>query len=106
MKTVYSSKFYTLYQCDQERCYYLNMGQKTIRLTFCQFLALRQKVMSIRIEDHFDSNYNEHGLEILMLCNKEHLFILNTMEVLDLKYMVETSFVKLGVSYQDTPLVS
>jgi hypothetical protein len=33
-----------------------------------------------------------------MLCNKEHLFILNTLEVLDLKKLVSNSFVSLGLS--------
>ncbi len=92
MEVLYISKFYTLYQADTERCFYLDLGQKTIRLSFCQFLALRHKVMSISIESHFDSNLNKHGFEMLMLCNKEHLFILNTLEVLDLKYLIDHSF--------------
>ncbi|GAB4509616.1 MAG: hypothetical protein Tsb004_10820 [Allomuricauda sp.] len=54
--------------------------------------------MSINIESHFDSDLNAHGFEVLMLCNKEHLFILNTLEVLDLKKLVSNSFVSLGLS--------
>ncbi|VAW16368.1 hypothetical protein MNBD_BACTEROID03-2419 [hydrothermal vent metagenome] len=92
MEVIYTSKFYILYQSGPERCFYLDIGQKTIRLSFCQFLALRQKVMSIYIEDHFDPHLNKHGLEILVLCNKEHFFILNTLEVLDLKCLIDHSF--------------
>ncbi|WP_245980502.1 hypothetical protein [Flagellimonas lutimaris] len=54
--------------------------------------------MSIDIEDHFDSDLNTHGFEVLTLCNKEHLFILNTLEVLDLKNLVEYGFMAIGLS--------
>ncbi|WP_421808606.1 hypothetical protein [Flagellimonas sp.] len=67
-------------------------------MSLCQLLSLRHKVMSINIESHFDSDLNAHGFEVLMLCNKEHLFILNTLEVLDLKKLVSNSFVSLGLS--------
>ena len=46
----------------------------------------------------FDSDLNAHGFEVLMLCNKEHLFVLNTLEILDLKKLVSNSFVSLGLS--------
>lgn len=67
-------------------------------MSLCQLLSLRQKVMSISIESHFDSDLNKHGFEVLLLCNKEHLFILNTLEILDLKKLVDNGFVALGLS--------
>lgn len=102
MKVVFQSKFYTLYQSDKEKCHYLDINQKTIKLSFCQFLALRTKVLNISIEDHFDSDLNKHGFEVLTLCNKEHLLILNTVELLDLKYIVEYSFLSLDVDQLTT----
>lgn len=99
MKVVFQSKFYTLYQSDKEKCHYLDMNQKTIKLSFCQFLALRTKVRNISIEEHFDSDLNKHGFEVLMLCNKEHLFVLNTVELLDLKSLVEYSLISLDVDH-------
>ncbi len=67
-------------------------------MSLCQLLSLRQKVLSISIESHFDSDLNKHGFEVLLLCNKEHLFILNTLEILDLKKLVDNGFVALGLS--------
>ncbi|HAI42526.1 MULTISPECIES: hypothetical protein [unclassified Maribacter] len=99
MKVVFQSKFYTLYQSDKEKCHYLDMNQKTIKLSFCQLLALRNKVQNISIENHFDSDLNKHGFEVLMLCNKEHLFILNTIELLDLKTLVDYSFISLDIDH-------
>lgn len=98
MKVIYNSKFYTLYQSDEERCFFLDLGQKTIRLSFCQLLALRHKVMTISIESHFDSDLNKHGFETLMLCNKEHFFVLNTLEILDLRCLIDYSFSALEIS--------
>ena len=98
MNVIVQSTYYTLYQAADERCFYLDFGQKIVRMSLCQLLSLRHKVMSINIESHFDSDVNAQGFEVLMLCNKEHLFILNTLEVLDLKKLVSNSFVSLGLS--------
>ncbi len=92
METVYTSKYYSLSQSDSKRRFYIDFGHKTVQLSFCQLLALRQKINAIKITDHFDADLNKHGFEILMLCNKEHLFILNTFEVIDLKELVLNSF--------------
>ena len=98
MNVIFQSTYYTLYQANNERCFYLDFGQKTVRMSLCQLLSLRYKIMGINIEDHFDSDLNSHGFEVLMLCNKEHLFILNTLEILDLKNLVENSFMAIGLS--------
>merc|ERR1712224_784776 len=98
MNVVYQSTYYTLYQSVKERCFYVDFGQKMVRMSLCQLLSLRYKVLSISIEDHFDGDLNRHGFEVLMLCNKELLFVLNTFEVLDLKQLVNHSFVALGLS--------
>lgn len=98
MEAVFSSKYYTFFQSDKERCFYIDLGQKVVRLSFCQLLALRQKVSNIRIEDHFDAELNTHGFEILALCNKEHLFVLNTFEIIDLKELLAGAFAMFEVS--------
>ena len=98
MNVIFQSTYYTLYQAANERCFYVDFGQKTVRMSLCQLLALRHKLMSITIEHHFDSDLNAHGFEVLMLCNKEHLFVLNTLEILDLQKLVSNSFVSLGLA--------
>lgn len=105
MEIIHSSRYYSFFQSDKERCFYIDLGQKTVRLSFCQLLALRQKVWNIEIEDHFEDEGNKHGFEILVLCNKEHLFILNTLEILDLKELLVGVFLFLdmGVSNASVP---
>ncbi|MAU15240.1 MAG: hypothetical protein CMH46_06825 [Muricauda sp.] len=98
MNVIFQSTYYTLYQATKERCFYVDLGQKMVRMSLCQLLSLRHKVMNITIEDHFHSDLNAHGFEVLMLCNKEHLFILNTLEILDLKNLIEHGFAAMGLS--------
>ncbi|CAM4296882.1 hypothetical protein ZORO111903_12180 [Zobellia roscoffensis] len=106
MERIYSTQYYTFFQSDKERCFYIDLVQKVVRLSFCQLLALRQKVWSINIENHFDDDFNPHGLEILSLCNKEHLFVLNTLEVLDLKELLTGSLFLLDIAAQTPSLTA
>ena len=92
MKLVYKSKFYTLSHADNERCFYLDIGPRTLRLSFCQLLALRHKLFSIPIESHFYSDLNKHGFELIFLCNKEHLLLLDTLEILDMRELLQMGF--------------
>lgn len=98
MYHICQSTYYTLYQSVEERCFYIDFGPKTVCLSLCQLLSLRHKVLSIPIEPHFDNALNKHGFEPLLLCNKAHLFLLTTLEILDLKQLVEQGFIALGLS--------
>lgn len=45
---------------------------------------------------HFDEQGNTSGIEILLFCNREHVLILDTYQVIDLKDFVITVFAILG----------
>jgi len=98
------SKFYSIRYISEERSFYVDFGQKKVKLTFCQLLALRQKINSISISSHFDSEQGNCGFEILTLCNNEHLFVLNTLELLDLKSLIQNSFAVMGLSQRIVPV--
>ncbi|HET7361843.1 MAG TPA: hypothetical protein VFI78_07915 [Salinimicrobium sp.] len=92
MNLLYKSKYFASYQCDTRRCFYFDFGEESISLSFCQLLALRNKVNAINLESHFNSDLNKHGIEILMLCNREHILILDTLQVIDLKDLLKATF--------------
>ena len=92
MNLLYKSYNYASYQCDRSRCFYIDFGNKQVKFNFCQLLALRQKLMGINLNSHFDSDLNYHGIEILTLCNREHIFILDTLQVIDLQQLIRTTF--------------
>lgn len=91
MKLIFQSSYFASYQCDRQRSFYIDFGHKKVKLSFCQLLALRQQVNNINLEDHFNG-VNTHGMELLMLCNRQHLFIFNTYEVIALKELITNTF--------------
>ncbi|MDT0675145.1 hypothetical protein [Autumnicola musiva] len=91
MKRLYSSQYFTSFQCDRGRCFYVDFNHKTVKFSFCQLLAFRQQVKNINPKSHFNGE-NKHGFEILMLCNREHIFILDTVDILDLQELVIGTF--------------
>ncbi|MDT0685184.1 hypothetical protein [Autumnicola psychrophila] len=67
-------------------------------------MAFRQQVKKINPENHFNGE-NKSGIEILMLCNREHIFILDTLEILDLQELVNGTFGMLELnSLLNTPV--
>ncbi len=87
MHLLYQTQFFSSYQCDRQRCFYVDFGHKKVRLDFCQLLSLRHRLNRIRIEAHLEGNHP--GLEILCLCNKAHLFVFNTTEILELMDLIK-----------------
>lgn len=104
MELLHQSKYFKISQCDLKRCFCFETAHKSVHLSFCQLLCLRNKVRKIDLEAHFD-NRNTSGLEILSFCNREHLIILNTYEVIDLKVFIESSFTLLQGSQAISALV-
>ncbi len=92
MNLLYKSYYFTSYQCDRSRCFYIDFGHKQVKFSFCQLLAMRQKVKRIDISSHFDKDLNYNGIEIITLCNREHLFVFDTLQVIDLKELLRSTF--------------
>ncbi|MEO2072812.1 MAG: hypothetical protein ABGW99_15885 [Zunongwangia sp.] len=97
MNTIYTSKYFAASQCDNSRRFYIDFGHKTVKFSFCQLLAFRHRLKSIDIEQHLNGN-NAHGIEILSLCNREHLFIFNTLEILDLLELLNGTFAMMEIN--------
>lgn len=103
MNLLYQSYFFASYQCDQSRSFYIDFGHKQVKLSFCQLLSMRHKLQAIDISSHFDEDLNYSGIEILTLCNKEHLFIFDTLQVIDLKELLKATFGVLEMNSLVTP---
>lgn len=70
--------------------YLFNFHEKEILLNFCELLKFRNRIESIPIDAHF---YNDHsGIEIVTLCNRQHLLILETIDIVSLKKIMNTFF--------------
>lgn len=98
MNLLYQSYYFASYQCDQDRSFYIDFGNKKVKFSLCQLLCIRKKVQDIDLEAHFNEDLNYHGIEILTLCNREHLFILDTLQIIDLKQLLKATFGMLEVN--------
>ncbi len=103
MNLLYQSYYFSSYQCDRGRCFYIDFGHKEVKFSFCQLLSLRQKLQKIDLNSHFDKELNYNGIEILSLCNREHLFVLDTYQVIDLKQLLKATFGILELNSLVTP---
>lgn len=97
MNLLYQSRYFSSYQSDRDRLFAIDFGHKTIHLSFCQLLAFRQNVLKIDLYTHF-SGENKHGIEILILCNREHVLIFDTHQVIDLKELIRGTFAMLELN--------
>lgn len=97
MNLLFESRYFTSYQSDKDRRFVFDFGHKIIQLSFCQLLAFRQSVLKIDLDTHF-SGQNEHGTEILVLCNREHIFVFDTLQVIDLKEFIKGTFTMLELN--------
>ena|SRR5690606_40141498 len=97
MNLLFQSRYFSSYQSDRDRRFIFDFGHKNIKLSFCQLLAFRQNVLSIDLDAHFTGE-NKHGLEILVLCNKEHILVFDTHQVIDLKDFMKGTFAMLELN--------
>lgn len=98
MYLLYSSRYFSIHQCDSKRCFLFDAGHKTVWLSFCELLTLRQKVNAMDLPAHFDDLKNPSGIEILFFCNTEDVLLLNTHQVIDLKEFMTGVFAIVGES--------
>ena len=54
--------------------------------------------MSLDVASLFYDETNPHDFKILTLCNHQHLFLVSTLELVDLKCLVQNAFVSMGVA--------
>ncbi len=92
MQLLHESTYFKLRQCDLKRCFLFETEHKTVHLTFCQLLGLRKNVRKLDLEAHFDEEQNKSGIDILIFCNREHVLILDTYQIIDLKDFMEEAF--------------
>lgn len=70
--------------------YLLKFYHKQVTLTFCNLLALRNTINAINIESHFYEGHS--GVELISICNLKEILLLDTLDVLELKKIMDSIF--------------
>lgn len=92
MELLFTSKYYTSYQSAEERCFYIDFGYKLIKVSFCQLLSLRYKAKQLSTKDHIEFMLNHSDTTLLSFCDKQHVLLLDTHQVLDFVELIQGTF--------------
>lgn len=98
MEQLFTSKYYKSYQSKTERCFYLDLGRKRVKVSFCQLLGLRYKIKQLSTPEHLEYMINHCDVTLLSFCDKEHIILLDTLQVLDFTELIQGTFVMLELN--------
>ncbi|WP_196894058.1 hypothetical protein [Aureivirga marina] len=92
MEILHNSSFFSSYQDVEKELFYIDFGHKVVSLTFHQFLHLKHKINRISSPRYLELVIQKRNLEILTLCNRKHIMILDVPQILDLQKLVQNTF--------------
>lgn len=92
MEILFASKYYTSYQSREDRCFYIDFGHKVVKVSFCQLLGLRHKAKQLSSHESLEHMLNNHDVTLLTFCDKKHMILLDTLQVLDFTELIQGTF--------------
>lgn len=95
---VYTTAAGIVYQSDKENSLYLDFGGKYAVYTFSSFRRLKNAVDKIDIELML-TNSSHADLEIIFLKGCQHIYILSSFEVIELKELIHGAFVMFQLNH-------
>ena len=92
MEASLKSKKYCIISSERNS-YQLDLGHKTIELTFCQLLVLRKKIKYYTSFDKLEKLLNGDNYVLIFVADKSHLLYLDIPQLIELKNLVESIFI-------------
>lgn len=90
---VFSTKAGAIYQCDAERCWYVDFGGKVAKFDYRCLLKLKKAVYNVNIEEQLLKTTKDPDVEIIFICACDHCYILSLLQIIALKEILEGTFV-------------
>lgn len=87
-----------IYQCDAERCWYVNFAGKMARFDYRNLLKLHKAVSNVDIEKLLLDSSKTPDVEIIFICACDHCYVLSLLEIIALKELLEGTFVMLELN--------
>lgn len=85
MHLVHSTDNAQIHQSDIENCFYLEFKGNSYRLSVCNLIALKTKLMDIDLETLILSEEVGADITLLSICNSDRLMVLTIDELLELR---------------------
>lgn len=101
---VFSTTKGAIYQCDEERCWYVDFAGKVAKFDYRCLLKLKKAVFHVDIEDRLLNSTLAPDVEIIFICACDHCYVLNLLQIIALKEILEGTFVMFELNHiiQDT----
>ena len=88
----------TIFQCDAERCWYVDFAGKMARFDYRNLLKLRNAVYNVDIENILLDSTKSPDVEIIFICACDHCYVLTLLQIIALKEILEGTFVMLELN--------
>lgn len=85
-------------QNDKDNRFYLEYKGKEYRMAACALIAFKTKLDQLNIEEMLLSDASLNAIEIIPLCNKEHLMVLTLDEIIEMKDLIPGTLVMLELN--------
>ena len=95
---VFSTKTGAIYQCDEERCWYVDFAGKVAKFDYRCLMKLRKAVYHIDIDQALLKTDKSPDVEIIFICACDHCYILTLAQIIALKELLEGTFVMLELN--------
>ena len=97
MERIFATKNGFIEQSDRLHCYFLHFNGASYKLAPCALIALKSKLQVYNLEDLLLSN-DDFDLEIIPVCNRDRFLILNLEELIELKELINGTFVMIELN--------
>ncbi|MEZ2338690.1 hypothetical protein AB6735_23780 [Mucilaginibacter sp. RCC_168] len=96
---VFKTSAGAIYQCDAERCWYVDFAGKVAKFDYRCLLKLRKSVYHIDIEQALLNTTKDPDVEIIFICACDHCYVLSLIQIIALKELLEGTFVMLELNH-------
>ncbi|MEL6559796.1 MAG: DUF6686 family protein [Bacteroidota bacterium] len=98
MEIIYATKNGRIAQSDRLYSYFLTFNGIEFKLPPCSLIALKSKLLSYNLEQMILGDEDLSELELIPVCNRDRFLILNFEELVELKELINGTFVMLELN--------
>ena len=95
---IYHTRNGKTFQNDRNNRFHLEYKGVEYKLAVCALIAFKARLDQLNVEEMILSDASINSLEIIPLCNKEHLLILTLDEIIEMKDLISGTLVMLELN--------
>lgn len=96
---VFTTTMGAVFQCDHESCWYIDFGGTLARFDYRCLLLLKKSIYNINVEKLLLKSAKSADIEIVFICASDHCYVLDTLEIIAMKELLEGAFAMLELNH-------